>query len=190
MLARSLETMNIVRNGGAQTVTTVPVIKRDTFLPKDKKETKEPGQGDLQKSRAGRGVGSRNLSHQGIQVVRFHVWQDLTAELDDGMAPLHATLTLEMTNEWYQSLSKPGGTIRIETLQDADVVEAKLLVYQAHYGLGLGQPGSKQMQFMMSPSPLCSRLGTNESVKGSAKIKFMDRQVTIPLPETPVIFTR
>jgi len=138
----------------------------------------------------------RNVAHRrgsvqsGIQVVRFHVWQDLTAEIDDGLAPLHATVTLEMTNEWYANLSKPGGSIKIETARSAEIIEAKLLVYQAHYGLGLGQPGSKQLQFMMSPTPLCVRLSGSETVRGTAKMKFGERYVSIELPETKVIFTR
>ena len=63
-------------------------------------------------------------------------------------------------------------------------------MYQAHYGLGLGQSGSKQLQFMMSPTPLCVRLSGSETVRGTAKMKFGERYVSIELPETKVIFTR
>lgn len=132
----------------------------------------------------------RESAHSSIQVVRFHVWQDLTAQVDDGLAPLHATVTVEMANELYASLSKPGGSIKIETLRTREVLEARLLVYQAHYGLGLGKPGSKQLQFMMSPTPLYARLSAGESVRGTAKMKFGDRYASIVLPETKVIFTR
>src|SRR5207237_6505076 len=119
--------------------------------------------------------------YQGLRVVRFHIWQDLTHELSDGVAPLHATLTLEMAGEWYTNLSKPGA-IRIEGLRDTPVVEGALLVHQAHYGLGLTQPGSRQMQFVMSPTPLCPRLDPNGTVRGIARMRFGDRHVTIQLP--------
>lgn len=129
-------------------------------------------------------------SHSGIQVVRFHVWQDLTAGTGDGVAPLHATVTFDMTPEWYEKLNNPCGTIKIEGLRGEGLVQAKLLINQAHYGLGLTQPGSRQIQFVMSPAPMYLRLDANQTVRGTVRVKFGDRQLILKLPETRVIFTR
>ena len=126
----------------------------------------------------------------GLQIIRFHVWQDLSASENEDVAPLHATVTVEMTNEWYLNLSKPGGVVRIDGLDGGGSIEAKLVIHQAHYGLGLGQPGSRQLQFVMSPTPMYVKLRSNELVRGIVRIKFHDRQVTMRLPETRVIFTR
>jgi hypothetical protein len=135
-------------------------------------------------------VPGRRSSHSGIQVVRFHVWQDLTSGVGDGAAPLHATVTFDMTSEWYASLQNPCGTIKIEGLKGEGLIQAKLLINQAHYGLGLSQPGSRQLQFVMSPTPMYVKLDASETVRGTVRMKFGDRQLIIRLPETRVIFTR
>jgi hypothetical protein len=156
-------------------------------MPAQPAEEKPSGAETL---RAASSTGRRASTYSGLQVIRFHIWQDLTASSADGLAPLHATVTLEMTDDWYMSLSKPGGRIKINTLRERDTLEGNLLVYQAHYALGLGQPGSRQLQFMMAPTPLYPRLAPNEVVRGTARMKFEERQLTIHLPETKVIFTR
>jgi hypothetical protein len=132
----------------------------------------------------------RRIIQSGIQVVRFHVWQDLTSGVEDGVAPLHATVTFDMTYEWYACLSNPCGTIKIEGLHSEGFIQAKLMINQAHYGLGLSQPGSRQIQFVMSPTPMYVRLDASEVVHGSVRMKFGDRQLNIKLPATKVIFTR
>ena len=101
-----------------------------------------------------------------IHVIRFHVWQDLTGTFN-GDAPLHATVTVELPDSHYLNLNGPGGHIQIETPSGEKLVEAKLLVNQAHYGLGLSQPGTRQVQFAMSPVPMYGRLDQLESVHGT-----------------------
>src|SRR4051812_29142740 len=94
-------------------------------------------------------------AHSGIEVTRFHVWQDLAAGVDRDLAPLHATITFELSNEWYSSLSKPNGVIRIENMKDEDVIEAGLMIHQANFGLESSQLVlERQLQFVMSPTPL------------------------------------
>jgi hypothetical protein len=132
---------------------------------------------------------NRLSARSGLQVVRFHVWQDLTG-VEGDVAPLHATVTLEMTSEWYSKLSKPDGSIKIDGVNGMGIVQARLLMYQAHYGLGLLQPGTRQMQFVMSPTPMYIRLNSCQTVRGTARMKFGDEHVVITLPETKVIFTR
>jgi hypothetical protein len=95
-----------------------------------------------------------------------------------------------MTYGWYACLSNPGGVIKIEGLPGGGSIEAKLMINQAHYGLGLSQPGARQIQFVMSPTPMYVRLDAKEAVRGSVRMKFGDRQLNIKLPETKVIFTR
>jgi hypothetical protein len=124
-----------------------------------------------------------------IQVVRFHVWQDLTTAFN-GDAPLHATVTVEMPDAQYLNLNGPGGHIQIDGQNGETLVEAKLQVNQAHYGLGLSQPGTRQVQFAMSPVPMYSRLDQLEAVRGSARLRIGERTVTVTLPETKIIFTR
>jgi hypothetical protein len=127
---------------------------------------------------------------KGIRVVRFHVWQDLTVGAEKDAAPLHVTVTLEMTNEWYAALDQPNGYIKLQGLRDIETVQAMLVIHQAHYGLGLTQPGSRQLQFVMSPTQKCPRQRDNQTVRGTVRIKFGKRNVRIDLPETKVIFTR
>jgi hypothetical protein len=127
---------------------------------------------------------------KGIQVVRFHVWQDLTVGAEKDSAPLHVTVTFEMANEWYAALSQPDGRIRIQGLRGNETIQANLVVHQAHYGLGLTQPGSRQLQFVMSPTQRCPRQHDNQMVRGSVRMKFGRRSVRIDLPATKLIFTR
>ena len=56
--------------------------------------------------------------------------------------------------------------------------------------LGLTQPGSRQLQFVMSPTQKCPRQPDNQTVRGTVRMKFGRRSVRIHLPETKVIFTR
>jgi hypothetical protein len=136
------------------------------------------------------GKRSRLRAPKGIQVVRFHVWQDLTVGAERDAVPLHVTVTFEMTNEWSAALSQPNGIIRLHGVRANEVTQATLLLHQAHYGLGLTQPGSRQLQFVMSPTQRCPRLRDNQTVWGTVRMKFGKRNVNIDLPETKVIFTR
>lgn len=124
-----------------------------------------------------------------IQVIRFHVWQDLTTAFN-GDAPLHATVTVEMSDTHYLNLSGPGGHIQIEDQDGETLVEAKLQVNQAHYGLGLSQPGTRQVQFAMAPVPMYGRLDRLDAVSGSARLRIGERLITVNLPETRIIYTR
>jgi hypothetical protein len=133
---------------------------------------------------------ARLRAPKGIQVVRFHVWQDLTVGSEKDAVPLHVTITFEMTNEWYEALSQPNGTIRLQGVKPNETMQGTLLLHQAHYGLGLIQPGSRQLQFVMSPTQRCPRLSDHQMVRGTVRIKFGKRNVRIDLPETKVIFTR
>jgi len=99
-------------------------------------------------------------------------------------------VTFEMTNEWCEALSQPNGRIRIQGLRGNQTMQATLVVHQAHYGLGLIQPGSRQLQFVMSPTQKCPRQHDNQIVRGSVRLKFGKRNIRVDLPETKVIFTR
>jgi len=150
----------------------------------------DPSEIDLSDLAPTPGEQIRVSPENGIQVIRFHVWQDLTACPGEGSAPLYTTLTFEMTSEWYLNLNTSCGTIRMEGVQSEALVQAKLVLNRAHHGLGLIQPGSRQLQFVMSPTPMHMRLDANEIVRGIARVRFGDRQVVAKLPETKVIFTR
>jgi hypothetical protein len=95
-----------------------------------------------------------------------------------------------MTEEWYSSLSQPNGYIRLHGVRSNEAIQGTLLLHQAHYGLGLTQPGSRQLQFVMSPTQRCPRLSDNQTVWGTIRMKFGKRNARIDLPETKVIFTR
>jgi hypothetical protein len=148
------------------------------------------GDADLRELAAGTMDGVNVGPFEGVQVIRFHVWQDLTAGMGEEAAPLYATVTFEMTSDWYQNMSNSCGTIRIEGVKSDAVIQARLVLNQAHYGLGLTQPGSRQLQFVMSPTPMHIKLGPNESMRGVVRMRFGDRQLVVRLPETKVIFTR
>src|SRR5262249_11316852 len=93
---------------------------------------------------------TRILPGTGIEVKRFQVWQDLSGPGYDDVAPLHATVTLEMSNEWYSSLTTSDGTIRIDLVGCNEVVEAKLVLHNAHHDLDPSQLGSKRiLQFVV-----------------------------------------
>jgi hypothetical protein len=133
----------------------------------------------------------RIRSGTGIRVARFHVWQDLSGSGDGNLAPIHATVALEVSNEWYSSLTTPGGTIRLEITGGQEVLDARLVLHHAHYDLEPAQFGShRRLQFVVSPTPIHSRLHAGETVRGVAKMKFWNRKVTLKLPETQVQFTR
>jgi hypothetical protein len=127
----------------------------------------------------------------GIQVIRFQVWQDLSGPCKGNVAPLHATVTFEMSNEWYSSLTTPDGIIRIELAEGNEVIEARLVLHQAHHDLDPAQlKSNRRLQFVVSPTPLHSELDAERSVRGVAKMKFWNRKVTIRLPETRLAFVR
>lgn len=133
----------------------------------------------------------RIAAHSGIRVARFHVWQDLTALVDGNLAPLHATIRLELSNEWYTSLSRLNGIVRIMSAASEDVIEAGLIVHEANFGLASSQPTlERQLQFVMSPTPPHRKFSKNETVYGIAHMKFWKRKVKIILPETEVQFRR
>lgn len=134
-------------------------------------------------------IGAGIQASKAIQVIRFHVWQDLTPS-DNGEAPLYATLTIEIPEASYLNLDKPNGMIKIEALDGERLAEARLLINQAHYGLGFSRRGVRQVQFAISPTPMYSRLNNVETVRGTARMRIGERLVTIQLPETKVIFTR
>ena len=130
-------------------------------------------------------------AHSGIQVARFQVWQDLSSSAEGVVAPLHAAITLELSNEWYLGLSRPNGVIRIENVRRGEIIEAGLTIHQANYSLESAQSAHKrQLQFVMSPTPPYTKLNAGETMRGVAQMKFWNRKVTILLPETSILLIR
>ncbi|MFL5733526.1 MAG: hypothetical protein ACJ78Q_10025 [Chloroflexia bacterium] len=109
---------------------------------------------------------------------------------DRDSVPLHVTVTFEMTEEWHTRLSQPEGYVRLHGIRTGEPLHATLMLHQAHYGLGLIQPGSRQLQFVMTPTVRCPRLRDGQMVWGIVRMKFDKQNVRIGLPETKVIFTR
>lgn len=130
-------------------------------------------------------------AHSGIRVARFQVWQELLAGVECDLAPLHATVTLELSNEWCSGLSRPNGVISIENSRSEDMLEAGLMLHHASYGLESAHPAiTRQLQFVMSPTLVHAKLDANEIVRGLAQMKFWNRKVTIVLPETSIVLIR
>src|SRR5205085_9523935 len=76
--------------------------------------------------------------HSGIRVARFQVWQELSAGPEGDvapLAPLHATIMFELSNEWFAGLSRPNGAIRLQNPKCAEIIEAGLMLHHASYDL-------------------------------------------------------
>ncbi len=127
-------------------------------------------------------------ANSGICVARFQVWQDISACAGAKVASLHATVMFELSKEWYSSLSKRSGVIRIENAKHETIIEAELMVHQANYGLECAV--RRKLQLTMSPTPLYKKLDANEIIGGTAQMKFWNRKVTIVLPETKILLIR
>lgn len=122
-----------------------------------------------------------------VQVVRFHVWQDLTPTSTES-APVHATVTIEISEDYSVSAEHQDGAIRLETPGGKSFVEGRLVVNRVQYGLGLAEPGKKQVQLTMLPVPAHRRLDNVDKVKGTVYIRISERIVSVRLPETKIIF--
>ena len=129
-------------------------------------------------------------AHNGVRVERFQVWQDVSSHSAGDTAQLNATITFEMSNEWYASLTRPDGTIRIERKTNGEVAEGNLILHEVHSGLEHTRPGHKRLQFIVSPPITFSRLEADEPVCGIVRMKFWNRRVTIKLPDTAVTVKR
>ncbi len=129
-------------------------------------------------------------AHNGVKVERFQVWQDVSSQPAGDTAPLNATITFEMNNEWYASLTRPDGTIRIGRKASGEVAEGNLILHEVHSSLEHTQPGHKRLQFIVSPPILFDRLEVDETVFGIVRLKFWNRRVTINLPETAIMVKR
>jgi hypothetical protein len=129
-------------------------------------------------------------AHGGLRVARFHVWQDLPASVENDVALLHAAITFELSNEWYSGLSRPNGVIKIENMRTGAIIEARLMIHQASYGIESARSVLKrQLQFVMLPTSVY-KFNRNEPVRGFAQMKFWNRKATIVLPETSVLLIR
>lgn len=128
------------------------------------------------------------VSQSNVQVVGFHVWQDLTPASRNN-SPVYATVTIELSDAYDVSHQSPDATIRLEATNGETLLEGRLAVNRAHFGLGLALPGRKQVQFTMLPAPMYGRMRSPETVRGAARIRIGGRLVAIRLPEAKVIFT-
>jgi hypothetical protein len=124
-----------------------------------------------------------------IQVKTFEVWQDFMPSIDSQGAPLHAVISVEFSS--LPSLAQTGkaGSVTLRRANGEQILVGDLELMRSEDDLGLKVLGTQQMAFRMPPQPVKLKLTEGEMIGGVLSIIVGGREMTAPLPETPLMFT-
>ena len=128
-------------------------------------------------------------SQMDVRVVDFQVWQDYMPAVPPSGPPLHVALTLEVDSAASISRSGRVGSITLQRASGEEIVTADLETTQRVDDMGLVRPGGSQVILTMPPQPVKTQLTEGETIKGMARIEIDGQEVSVPLPETPLMFT-
>ncbi|HEX9988628.1 MAG TPA: hypothetical protein VGE45_09145 [Chloroflexia bacterium] len=119
--------------------------------------------------------------------IEFQVWQDFMPGVRDDGPPLHATLVFYIEGVDTGSGS---GSITLRRAGGEEIATAQLELVRSVDDLGLKQPGPQRVTFAMKSTPVNVELKEDEPIKGTANVRVGGVDLTIELPETPLVFTQ
>lgn len=124
-----------------------------------------------------------------ITVTQLQVWQDFMPGVPNGGPPLNATVTIGFNGPPNIALAGKAGTMTLTRANGEEIVTADLELMRTDDDLGLKVRGPQTLPFRMTPQPIGVKLTEGETIKGTARLIVAGLEVSVPLPEAPLMFT-
>jgi hypothetical protein len=122
-------------------------------------------------------------------VTDFQVWQDFMPVVPPGGPPLHATLTVVVSDSTRYTPDNASGTIIISRPDGEVIARAGLMLNRQVDDLGMAQPGPQNLVLNMEAAPVSAKLTEHETLTGQVELTLSQHKVNLTLPETQLMFT-